>query len=142
MKLSEAIRAGSAMSRQRFGGYISSDHKESCAIGAALLASGITARDLQLKDGLCQMRRAFPIIDCFANKENYTCMKGCEYHCQLSSFIFHLNDHHKMSREAIADVVANIENGLDPWHVNEPEKAALEASAMTVEPVAVPAGMV
>lgn len=129
MKLSTAIRLGSMMKPQGFGGLIDIHASRTCAMGAAYEAIGIelgrlvglpptsSKRELQAAtarqgwDGVLMVPRQCPI---------------CDHKSEWLPLI-HLNDYHRWTREAIADWVQTIE---DAQPVDSP---AQEAVTVTVE---------
>lgn len=107
MLLSDAIRIGSAMKPQHFGGSFNSNHTASCALGAAH-----DARCLSQSDHDQEFTEDFMIYDA---------RKGCHICGQMptvteAEWPAHLNDTHRWSREDIADEVekVEVEIGLRP----------------------------
>lgn len=119
MKLSEAIRNGCSYKPQTFGRLADDDGV--CALGAALC--GIGKYPEKMNDGTWNWSRMFihgtqlwaelwPYVNEFPNK----CFV-CNYERDRAYYptvwiISHLNDTHKMSREAIAEYVETLENEI------------------------------
>lgn len=112
MRLSDAIRKGCEQHPQSFGrlfefrGY---DVVASCAMGAALMgvygAEGYALNTSNLE-------KEFPLLKRIAHSP----VSGTVYHrlpFSLADQIITLNDHHKWTRERIADWVETIEEELD-----------------------------
>lgn len=125
MKLSEAMRIGAAKRPQCRGVYFGYPNREiltpdlepppvkNCAIGAALEGAGkitdlydVTAVEYPLDEKLAEFGVPFdasmlcPVHECEANIYNRD--------STLSNTIFHLNDDHFWTREAIADWLASL----------------------------------
>ena len=100
MKLSDAIRLGSTMGPQGFGYLYDTHNESSCALGAALVAMGKMSAHVGVVD-------VWPWI----MQPPRTNCPECKWFRQESTgyVITHLNDHHRWTREAIADWVATIE---------------------------------
>lgn len=109
MKLSEAILKGCQGTFQHFGGWASSGNRY-CALGAAALSIGakfeLGYEDLIPDLGAEALAENFPIL------LKYTACPYCldSIGMKLNSMIVHLNDFHKITREAIAEWIASIEN--------------------------------
>jgi hypothetical protein len=113
MTLSEAIRLGAMLKPQAFGDY--TDGRGTCAWGAASEAAGRDVDDNDIPDewfDLCdQPTAACPLCSQVFQR---CCDRGLACACvddvaPVAVAIVHLNDHHKASREFIADWVATIE---------------------------------
>lgn len=97
MRLSEAIRFGSMMSPQAFGGGSIGDGR--CALAAACEAVGLDYHESGSSVS------AFPILDTYISCPSCGCRDS-----RLGYVIAqHLNDNHRWTRERIADWVATIE---------------------------------
>lgn len=98
MKLSDAIRKGCEGTGQEFGNYFGIG--TSCALGAALVGATGGNHLLHLSE---------TIILKVVGVENFETpcpYEKCLYeHKSLAFIVSHLNDHHKWTREAIADWV-------------------------------------
>lgn len=90
MKLSEAIRLGSKGTAQIYGRFYD-EIGNSCALGAALKSYGLKVSDVSE----WSMRPMF--------KRMTTCPEGCGVKLDLYSQIVHLNDDHRITREAISE---------------------------------------
>lgn len=101
MKLSEAIRIGSTLAPQGFGRYKDVAGR-TCALGAAQAASAL--RNEIVENG---SECAPSPCECY----------GTIY--PVESVIIHLNDHHRWTREQIADWVETVERdraaGVPMW---------------------------
>jgi hypothetical protein len=114
MKLSEAIRLGSMLKPQAFN-ELAADGK-TCALGAAYEAVGmaIDARwgtQEEIQQRKARIRAEFPLIyqSDLAFVAPCGCLGGTLHFTDVGAAIIHLNDHHRWSREQIADWVATIE---------------------------------
>jgi len=144
MKLSEAIREGSKLSIQGFGGL--GEGAQTCALGAAgewvWYETGGAAC---LPQGNWTL---LPLVDAVVHVS--PC--GCEFVCageyglgsyydnSVAAIIAHLNDTHKWSREAIAEWVEVIENKLEQERaafVSSADASAVEAKPQAAPPVSV-----
>ena len=122
MKLSEAIREGSKLSKQAFGNLLRADGSgDRCALGAAYHAAGINmiltngARfltgEVYIPQDASSPFQIFPIFfksvdlpcDCHSNNSGYN----------VFGAVPHLNDYHRWSREAIAEWVETVEDKLE-----------------------------
>lgn len=138
MKLSEAIRLGSMLGPQSyrsletrrrkyilFGPYVN----HYCALGAAFKAVGATEKIVTLEQDEVShggFRGASTIKRKAGTKVSYvqhpwsdltwlnaTCPQ-CEHADVIHRLIPHMNDKHRMTREAIADFVEQIERAQEP----------------------------
>ena len=107
MKLSDAIRLGAMLKPQAFGDY--TDGRGTCAWGAANEAIGVAADD----DGDLTgpwLALCCADVSCPSCGGRYGSIDpggdGCP---RVATLIAHLNDHHRWTREQIADWVATIE---------------------------------
>jgi hypothetical protein len=101
MKLSEAIRLGAMMKPQGFGlGSGNRKAERTCALGAAYEAGNVTGSWPSLV-------QAFPIVK---EAEEQACPACGE---TQDGLIAHINDHHRWTREEIADWVEAIEREHD-----------------------------
>lgn len=133
MNLSEAIRVGSKLREQAFGTLFQNKGPgKTCALGAAAECVGILGKCLDA--GMLQpLYLRFDVLRAEPGSTFAPC--SCERTAvgdELVIQIAHMNDHHKWSREAIAEWVETIENQLDakveaakavPPPVPEPEVA-------------------
>lgn len=115
MRLSEAIRQGSALSSQAFG-YFKKGDGSTCALGSAAEAAGFTFKGEQCVIGIELdefLRAKFPALA--GHKQvPFTCPDCHEglISTYFSTIIAHVNDVHKWSREKIADWVEKEEDQL------------------------------
>lgn len=104
MKISEAMRLGAMMHPQGFGRLF--DHRfndrtrqneviSSCALGA-VLDGGLLSTDLR----------------CIEVYEKRLCPACQEPQANIEYIIVHLNDHHRWTREAIADWLETVESAM------------------------------
>lgn len=106
MKLSEAIRLGSMLKPQKSNG--DDDGKGSCALLAAAEALGISAVRFRGTNRF--------VVDYVSLRDRYSFLSNearcpeCEHSDDACCIIWHLNDVHRWTREAIADWVESIEN--------------------------------
>ena len=114
MKLSEAIRLGAMLKPQAFGGVNST--KGTCALGAAFEAAGLPIQYGAVVGGLnSRSHLGSPTWHVvvppawFDLGQQITTCPECSFNNAISEVIPHLNDHHKWTRERIADWVATIE---------------------------------
>lgn len=110
MKLSEAIRLGSALCAQAFEVYQESPYGPRCAIGTAFAAVGVCVYGLTEDEVMGELRQRWP----FALDERYqqtVCPSGCDKVTpeDVSGMIIHLNDCHEWTRKQIADWVETVE---------------------------------
>lgn len=136
MKLSDAIRLGSMMKPQAFGEIYSPGNKRTCAIGAAIDAIGChitTAEPGQIIANGRTSNVSSGTESVVKSPLNWHPFLLNEHACPVCRhrpgyfgirLIAHLNDYHRLSREAIADYIATIENEM-------------EAKAQPVEPLTV-----
>ena len=117
MYLSDAIRIGSAMKPQAFGAMF--HNGGSCAVGAAWDGVRLNNGTMESLNGQGQLFTALHERGCGV----------CQYHNPDGWAIPHMNDIHRMSREAIADWVESVEIEIGI----RPAKVAAEA----LEPVEV-----
>lgn len=99
LRLSEAIRLGSTMKPQGFFGFHPNGGTQSCALGAAGDAIGITLVTIApLPKEWCDLNRIHPLPPCPVD--------GCSgVRITFLGTIAHLNDDHRWTRERIADWV-------------------------------------
>lgn len=117
MRLSDAMRLGAALRPQAFG-HLHRHHvregQTTCAMGAAAEAIGLlrfdeTGAALQTTDQSIDhsLRRVWPWL----LKQQCHC-GVCPVTGMALAVILHLNDHHRWTREAIAQWVAGIEREI------------------------------
>lgn len=109
MKLSDAIREGAKLRPQCFSQTYFHEGC-SCALGAALEAVGFSYGDMgRIRSTV--LGDLFPILLSHRDEHGlYDCpIAGCPYKQSPFSVIAHLNDHHRWTREQIADWVEQIE---------------------------------
>lgn len=106
MKVSEAIRLGSMLRPQGFGGlWTGMGETHSCALGAAFDALGC---------GFIGLGRPPLKVDLWL-KDRATCPTCGPYvYARREEIIAHLNDRHRWTRERIADWVESIERTEHP----------------------------
>lgn len=126
MKLSEAIRLGSMLKPQAFG-MISHDGG-TCAIGAAYDAVGIDI--FHLRDSLPIAERAMVVYGKLPMLQTASECPVCGYLLEVGFVLTHLNDHHRWTREQIADWVETVELAVT-------ERSAEPEAVAAVDPVAV-----
>ena len=97
LTLSTAIRLGSLLRPQGFGKYFL--NKKSCALGAAFEAMGGQLIEFGMHDG--DVRQQFPELA----RGVRCCWCRNAIVVDMLKFVAHLNDDHKFSREAIADLL-------------------------------------
>ncbi len=111
MKFSEAIRLGSTMFKQGFGGFFPTPDS-ACALGAALAALGLVGRNKKTRiwsEGLLsELPCGCPI-----------CNTPREAQETIVRVVAHLNDVHKWTMNQIADWVEIQENRLEAISVEE-----------------------
>lgn len=127
MKLSEAIRLGAMLRPQAFGDFVKRypDSKSgllvsaTCALGAACEAAGIS---IDAFDSLTisQEMEMFPL---HAKSVHFPCQ--CRGFLRLRAAVAHLNDHHRWTRERIADWVEEQERLLEAPQVEVPAEVAV-----------------
>lgn len=110
LKLSEAIRLGAMLKPQGSGWLHDVERQTTCAIGAALDASGILCNDYDVA------YTHFPLLTMPATECPAAADGRCAYHPiigvvrgNVADVIIGLNDSHKWTREQIADWVETIE---------------------------------
>jgi hypothetical protein len=120
MRLSEAIRLGSAISHQIYGEWHSKDGG-SCAMGSAFVALGksVPLGSLCINNVASNIAREFPLTvarvmlpDEFPAIDEMVCADKHTRPMSLLYAITHLNDRHLLTREQIADWVEKLENPL------------------------------
>lgn len=123
MKLSEAIREGCKYGPQAFGYGIVGDSL--CALGGAVKVVGDDPR------------RWVNVLDHWPiSKTHQAKCPKCENTDILCGIIFHLNDDHRMSREAISEFVECEERKLGLWDTPAPDSpVVVEAVKASLEPV-------
>jgi hypothetical protein len=99
VKLSVAIRLGALLKPQTFGHY--SDEVGTCAMGAVFEAVGSTL-GVGLSDEMSDQLDRANLSPCPVS--------GCAHDHNERATMPHLNDHHKWTRERIADWVQTIED--------------------------------
>lgn len=107
MKLSESIRLGALIRPQAFGHTFVEG--KSCALAAALEASGVKPEDLVATFAVSPWH----LWDISSNKSvgQVSCpLCGEAFQVGVVSMVVHLNDDHKWTREKIADWVEGIED--------------------------------
>lgn len=113
MKLSEAIRLGSMLKPQGFGElftHLGDGRLASCAIGAAedaIYGEQNEASDYDADEGAVYVK-FMGILRTFAGCP--ACSFGPHW---VQQVVHHLNDHHRWTREQIADWVEGIENAQE-----------------------------
>lgn len=100
MRLSEAIRLGAMLGPQNFGTY--SDGDATCAIGAARSAGG---DDMMLSFFQIEHHLDSRCPEC----GDIAASSWCDGKRVRVNVIPHLNDHHRWTRERIADWVETLE---------------------------------
>lgn len=118
MKLSEAIRLGAMHGPQIFGSEFSQDGSQgTCALGAAIIAIGAKGVPCKFPDpnnNARQQREGVPMLVVTLPWH----ILSVEQHCPdcfwkiarpIHRLIAHLNDHHRWTRQEIADWVETIE---------------------------------
>lgn len=113
MKLSEAILLGSVGSEQGFGRVVDGDR--ACAIGAALLAIGVTQLGLEWNCEDPRQHGSPRLVDNWPWTNSLSRCPHCSTHNTVSYIIsWHLNDSHRWTRPQIAAWVAEQEAIYDP----------------------------
>ena len=116
MLLSDAIRIGCAFNGQTFTTLVDKDGN-TCALGSALKGAGyvgLIEKDVQ-QPAYDYLSATFPYLHNEA-APRLTC--DCHmYGESLKAKIWHLNDHHKVSREEVADFI-------EQWEIANGYKAA------------------
>lgn len=103
MRLSDAIRLGGMASKQAFGKLMAADGA-TCAIGSACLAVGIETR--YLMEELIPPDELNARLPLMSDPCAVPCPVGdCGGYSSVGDLIVHLNDHHRWTREEIADWV-------------------------------------
>jgi hypothetical protein len=107
MKLWEHMLNGAKQGPQVFNAFFGID-EGSCAMGAVAKSTGIASFRLADGEDLCQM---FPELRKYAEcpEKNDNCIINHYYRYSLSNVIVCLNDHHRWSRQRIAEWLANRE---------------------------------
>lgn len=132
MRLSDAIRLGSTLRPQAFGGLVTMVKTDgqapvigSCAMGAAAEALGIITIDVNghadvdtpaYERWWASFRAPLHLYSCPDPKCTYT----NRHSMCLNTAVVHLNDAHCWTREAIADWVATVEP-LESAPIEEPQ---------------------
>lgn len=111
MRLSEAIKLGAMLHPQGFGGMHVNDG--TCALGAAEDA-GFNVNAL-----------VDETINCAHRGQHTACPECAHPCCGVGGVVVHLNDCHRLTREAIADWVATIEppDAIEPARQPAPAHA-------------------
>lgn len=107
MRLSDAIRLGAMLKPQAFD---SSRHVGSCVLRAAADAVGIPDSHGVLN--YAAIWRHFPQLQ--QAGPGLVCPACGARECDLLTLLYHLNDHHRWTRERIADYVAALEPAETP----------------------------
>jgi hypothetical protein len=105
IKLSDAIKLGAMLKPQGRGADSISSADESCAIGAALDACGVPVSQRLGRFGYVEANMRWHFL--FDMRDR--CCPECGLVANVMDIIWHLNDVHKLTREAIADFIATIE---------------------------------
>lgn len=116
MKLSDAIRLGALLRPQAFGRLFDADERATCALGAAYEAIGELDRFLEIDAdptaaSMELLEPAFKVLTAWGTGQFVTCPGPQQVQMQLGAAITTLNDHHKWTREQIADWVETLEAG-------------------------------
>lgn len=98
MTLAEAIRLGAMNRPQGYGTYYNVGKDSTCALGAALDAIGELTSD---GVGSQILHQRFPVL-------SQPFQRGCPFP-DVFTAIYRLNDHHRWTRECIADWVEALE---------------------------------
>jgi len=107
LRLSEAIREGSEQSAPLVGGGLTDDALGACAMGAAVIGAVGRVGAIEWKNSMNPKFTRFAEERFGFNPANAPC-PSCENWSGLDSLVyvvFHLNDYHRWTREAIADWV-------------------------------------
>jgi hypothetical protein len=114
MRLSDAIRLGAMTGPQTMGAL--RRETRTCALGAAYVAAGILNKGDRAS--MATALAAFPILGAAAACPHcaWTLRGGS---VTVAYLILHLNDHHRWTREAIADWVQT----LEPDETTAPQSA-------------------
>lgn len=121
MHLSEAIRDGCRFGKQCFGAF--TDGEGYCAIGAAMRAYNVPVYigTLNIPEFFLGLVPALtPCPACGLPKKKVS--RGIS----IPKLVYHLNDDHRWSREAIAEWVETVERDLGLW--DEKRQTAGDAS--------------
>lgn len=121
MRLSEAMRKGAKVTSQTFGilwGSLFADsdgntnNGSSCALGVALI--GATPQLNHMYSTTCSM--LWP----WTETQKATCpdekCKNMQENWPIANVVIHLNDHHRWTREEIADWLEKGENCMEAQH--------------------------
>lgn len=119
MKLSEAIRLGALLKPQGFGsrsGHSAAEH--TCAMGAACEAAGLetylTYDAMLTAWPFLKAQRMCPCPDGQPYDSAVSCRQLFSGTHTTIDLLWHLNDGHKWTREAIADWVESVERAHEP----------------------------
>lgn len=108
MQLSQAIRLGTMIRPQAFEHVFT--RGGSCALGAAYEACGVVYDPQCLPGTISAMEELDREWGLHQRPTNKHACPACGLKQSLALTITHLNDHHKWSRERIADHVATLES--------------------------------
>lgn len=117
MRLSEAIRLGAMLGPQVFGQLIDPHITgSSCAVGAALRASGIIDDANFNRNEFPKWLELFPILASISEEPFDNFDWGFYSPCQrtVNTAIIRLNNSYRWKREQIADWVQSVEDSLEP----------------------------
>ena len=107
MKLSEAIREGSKIRPQGYDFFqVWKGKLRSCALGAALEGAKLVRKprgDESQMEMILLLYKTWPELD--RQDVIFNCPADCKEKASLEGLIFRLSDHHKWTREQIADWV-------------------------------------
>lgn len=115
MRLSEAIRLGAVMYPKQAFGMSGLFGDGRCAMAGATSVIGDREAMAHYREW-DRLRIACPVFACPVGVA-----MGAHTHAPLA--VIHLNDYHKLSREAIADIVEQAELASGLWSPVEPEIA-------------------
>ncbi len=127
MRISEAIRIGSAMKPQAFGHFFSNGG--SCALGAGIDACSLYGAN----HGFAYREQPWERELCPVCKLDWSQREALDNHPAL---VPHMNDVHRMSREEIADYIEIWEAKYSIPEIEVPVKPQESASKVTVDPLA------
>lgn len=132
MRLSEAIREGSKDTRPAYG-WLGDGYVDACAMGAALIATGVEwigkGRAHIIEVYRLYFRQAWNLymsdcpLSCGWMANAIVDQHGNRYASSILNIVTHLNDDHRWTREAIADWVQLQEAiaGIGQEQAAEPE---------------------
>ncbi len=118
MELSEAIRLGATLNPQCADSWVRTGPEgiSTCALAAALEAVGANLQQLSVRGGIAEAFESFPVLRDFS--DGVSC-PACRQPFPLAFLIVHLNDWHRWTRQQIADLVAEIEEGWRERDIRE-----------------------